>query len=298
MQTLIGLVDIATIPGGKELLTAYGPRGITREAGKPLDEKRLITVGAAKPGTWRATRATALALVEADKAWTAKTGKRIRLLDAARDASVQGAGRMKYEAWVAAGKPQPGTSQFNANTMKAAFVGQVNESNHQWGAANDWDVHSMCANDAELSMLWEAIDDFGFAPIIGKPSLEMSECWHFDHLGPLAAVRDGFRRQPETKHNSYTLTAEVGCLLAATWYGRDNMAKYTQARLMLAACTAAGAGDGSFYRMPGVIDGVLGTKTIACANALGLDVQPGARADQILNKLDEKQLGYDAIARA
>jgi len=295
---MIEIVDIATIAGGKELLTAYGARGITRENDRPLLSSRLLAVGAAKPGTWRASRGTAEALVAADRAWFVATGKRIRLLDAARDVSVQGTARLKYEAWIAAGSPDPKSARFHPESMKAAFVGKVNESNHQWGGANDWDVHGMCETDAELSKLWDVVDEFGFMPIIGKPSLAMSECWHFDHLGAIGKVRAGFKGMPETRGDAYTRTAEVGCLLAGQFFGKDNMAKYTQARLMFAALQLMVSLENVTIPLPGVIDGVLGKRSIACAKELGISVPDGdVRAQDILNQLDEKKLGHEQIAR-
>lgn len=280
MATKIEIIRIADVQGGAQIRTPYRVKG----GGTPL-------VVGDRSNAWKASRGAATALVDMAAEWYRRAKTPLVLVDAARDGSVQAHGRAKYEAWLAAGKPAENSSKFVPSAMKNVFVGKANESNHQWGGAVDLGVAEMCeGDDAKLSLLWDVADDFGFMPIISRPSLQIDECWHFDRLGPLAKVRDMFRARAATRHSSYVLTATVGCLLAGTYVGDRQMERLAQARLALAAALVEGG------KSPGAPDGVLGRMTQESAASVGLTVEPGVSASTILNQLDERQLGHAELA--
>ena len=141
----------------------------------------------------RLTPDTAEALLELDRA-VSRDGGTLFVTDAYRDVAVQGAARRKYENWLAAGKPSPGTSKWVAATMKAAFVARPGRSFHSGARAVDL-AHMVAApasvpRSLKLDWLWERALPLGFQPILKAPDEGATEAWHFDFRGPWAHVYD------------------------------------------------------------------------------------------------------------
>lgn len=120
-------------------------------------------------------------------------GGDFRVTDAFRDYATQASARARYDRWVAAGSPNPGTSTFNKVTMKADFVARPGRSNHNAGRAVDLDIGSLAfpglAADRQLDRLWEVARPLGWKPIIKAPTEGATESWHFDFLGEWAPVQ-------------------------------------------------------------------------------------------------------------
>lgn len=177
---------IETVPTDARILSIYGSGGtgpeIPREKLKPL----ASTAGG------RATPDTATALLALHEAVTAAGGD-LRITDLFRSVATQADARKKYETWVAAGKPAPGSPGWDAKSMKNAFVAVPGRSWHNAGRAID--VHLAALRfpgipaDKQLDKLWEIAKKIGWSPIIKAPDEKASEAWHFDYFGPWERVK-------------------------------------------------------------------------------------------------------------
>jgi hypothetical protein len=233
--------------------------------------------------------AASVALVALNRDVIQAGGAPLRLLDVWRDPNIQADARAKYDRWVAAGKPEPGTRAFDSRTMKAAYVARPGESNHGWGGAIDFDDGALefpgtgRGTDAALAVFWQLAAEHGFTPIIREPIIAQSESWHFDYLGTLSAVRD-----LGNSHGvgGYGLVATVGSILAGTapisW--RRSQERYVQARLVI----------GGFW--PGTIDGYLGNKTKAAVAEAGVKVKANAPTSTVIAALNDAGIGLAEIA--
>lgn len=173
------------VPVGPTVRSAYDRRGVT---GGPRDGLQVL--GQRADG--RLTAEAGAALVALDAAVSAAGGD-LRVSDCHRSLAVQAAARQRYDAWVAAGKPRPGSSRWNAATMKAAFVAEPGRSNHNGGRAVDIDLAALrfpgVDPGRQLDRLWELALPLGWAPVIAAPEERASEGWHFDFWGDLAPLR-------------------------------------------------------------------------------------------------------------
>lgn len=292
-------VNIALVPLPPEQPTSYMSGGRTRHADGSVPHISMVrTVGQLGGGTpWRLSAGSA-------KDWNALVAKVVeldgeppRLTEAERDARVQAVARQGYELWDRAGRPSPGTARWSVG-MKAAYVAKPGESGHGWGGAVDIDVGALvmpgCARGSNqaLAAFWIVAAQFGWRPIITKPSVGQSECWHFDHFGPLRAVYNLFKEHsadPKYLGVSYGQTARAGAALAGTLPASvvaDVNVAYLQARLSL---------GGIFV---GLIDGVLGPKTREGLKAAGVSVPTKPRPTALLPELDATGLAADLIAAA
>ena len=192
----------------------------------------------------------AAALTALSNAVTAAGGD-FRVTECHRDVNVQKAARQKYDNWVKAGKPKPGTANWNGNTMKAAFVAAPGRSGHNAGRSIDVHLDMLkfpgVPADKQLDRLWEIAIPLGWKPIIKTADEGASEAWHFDYPGELSGVMNRL---------GYEQWALCGALLV----GHGDIQGFpavTQALL----CRAG-------YDI-GKIDGAIGPKSIAAlANAL------------------------------
>lgn len=278
----ITLVALATV--APDTRSSYMQGGQTRVDGRPprREETRLL-----RDMKFKAARGMAGDLAKLDAAMVARRGD-LRITETYRDPAVQHAERVKWDAWVAAGKPQPGTSRFNSRTMRTTYVARPGASNHGWGGAFDLDIAALTldglrpgSNEA-LAAFWPLAREHGFTPVIAHPLASQSEAWHFDHLGPFEAVR---QLAIEAKHgNPYGLTAEVGNILAGGHPGTNSGWRYVQARLL-----AHGAWCGS-------PDGDPGKMTRGAIASLGLTFTSDVTAMQAA--LIEAGIGQEAIDAA
>lgn len=203
-----------------------------------------------RAGVAVAEAATAL---KALSAAVAARGGDFRVTECHRDVAVQKAARAKYDAWVRAGKPKPGTPGFDAATMKAAFVAAPGRSGHNAGRSIDVDLSSLrfpgVPADRQLDMLWELAVPLGWAPIIKAADERASEAWHFDFHGELRGVM---------KRLCYEQWALCGAILV----GHGDLSGY-DAEVQALLCRAG-------FDI-GAIDGRIGGKTrAALATALGV----------------------------
>lgn len=181
----------------------------------------------------------------------AAAGGDFRVTECHRDVNVQKAARAKYDAWVKAGKPKPGTPGWNAATMKNAFVAAPGRSGHNAGRSIDVHLDVLkfpgLPADKQLDKLWELAIPLGWKPIIKSADERASEAWHFDYPGELSGVMARL---------GYEQWALCGALLVGHGDLQDFPA-VTQALL----CRAG-------YNI-GSIDGAIGPKSIAAlADAL------------------------------
>lgn len=287
LSTTIRIVNLD--PG---LLTSYGPRGATRDGkGQPFREADLALT-ANRGGGWRAAPAMAADLLALDGAWLKETGRRLRLTDVFRDGEVQANARRRYETWIAAGSPPPGSARFSKATMKTDFVAPVNGSNHQWGGAVDFDIAAVAGGtDEGLAQFWRVAKEYGFRPIIAHPHLGQSEAWHFDHHGPLSAVLSRYKREPGAP--AYTRTAMLACILAGTFVGDRKMERYAQARIALGCAPLPDGGP-----WPGDCDGYIGKQTRAAFAALCPEskLPSDAPPSDYIAVLDAGGIGLDLLA--
>ena len=210
-------------------------------------------------GAGVATPGTAEALLRLSEAVLADGGD-LRVTDCHRDVRVQREARARYDRWVAAGKPKPGTSSFNARTMKAAFVALPGRSNHNGGRAVDVHLSMLrfpgARPEEQLDRLWAIAEPLGWSPVIRRPDEGASEAWHFDYWGPLGAVRD-------------RLGYEQAALCGAILVGHGDLVSYTA--LAQALLVVSG-------HEIGTIDGLAGPRTLAAlAGVLGCSSEQARR---------------------
>jgi hypothetical protein len=229
------------VPVDSSILSSYDSKGGT--GGPRANLKPLSQLG--KAGIATADMAVALkALSHAVHA----AGGDFRVTECHRDVSVQMAARAKYDAWVAAGKPKPGTAAFNSKTMKADYVATPGKSAHNAGRAID--VHIGVLNfpntpaNQQLDKLWAICKPLGWSPIIKEANEGASEAWHFDFWGELSGV---FTRM------GYEQAALCGALLVGHAGPFQSFASVVQALLCRAGCVI------------GEIDGAIGPRTLAAA---------------------------------
>lgn len=201
----------------------------------------------------------ARALLNLSNAVTAAGGD-LRITECHRDVAVQKAARAKYDAWVAAGKPKPGTAAFNDKTMKAAFVATPGRSGHNAGRSIDVHLGALkfpVTTDKQLDRLWEIALPLGWKPIIKTADEGASEAWHFDYWGELNGV---FER----------LGYEQAALCGAILVGHGDLDSHG-ARVQALLCRAGFS--------IGKIDGIAGANTAnALATALGVSVDAAKAA--------------------
>lgn len=289
---------IRLVPVPPKLATSYGKAGRTRDdANQPYKYEKLVKaemMARSNPDGWSCTpgMARALELLDADMRERGSAG--LRLTEVRRSWAFQAAERAKFDNWVRAGRPEQGSRAYQAPVMRTTFVAQPGESNHQWGAAVDFDVYALdfpdTPDDSQLSTLWELALERGFTPIIAHPERSQSECWHFDHFGPLKEVYRLFAeagRKNAAYRSAYALTAFTGCVLTGTFQGQGKMERLLQARLLLA---------GQFVGKP---DGQIGKMTMAGLEAVGVTgVTRATPASILLGRLDELGVGAEALAEA
>ena len=252
---------VALVPVDARILSSYARTGGTsgpRDVMQPLAKLGKAGVCTAD------TAAALLALHEAVQS----AGGDFRVTELHRDVSVQQAARAKYDRWVAAGKPKPGSAGFNASTMKSAFVATPGRSMHNAGRACDINLGVLkfpgVAADKQLDKLWELAKACGWSPVIRTADERASEAWHFDCWGDLRGIRDRL---------GYEQAAFAGALFVGHAGHGTSWASVTQALLQRAG------------KDIGPIDGAFGPKSrAALAAALGVT---DAAAQAIISRADE-----------
>lgn len=240
------MTPIQLVPVDPSIVSSYDKSGKT---GSPRQNctalARLGKAGVAHPEM-------AVALKSLSDA-VAAAGGDFRVTECHRDVGVQKAARAKYDNWVKAGKPSPGSAAWNASTMKNAFVAAPGRSGHNAGRSIDVHLDMLkfpgVPADKQLDRLWEIAIPLGWKPIIKAADERASEAWHFDFPGELKGVMDRL---------GYEQWALCGALLV----GHGDIQGFpavTQALLCRAGFDI------------GKIDGVLGQKSFA-ALALALGV--------------------------
>ena len=184
------------------------------------------------------------ALKALSDAVTARGGD-LRITECHRDVAVQQAARSKYDNWVKAGKPAPGSAGWNAATMKNAFVALPGRSGHNAGRSIDVHLSELkfpgVPADKQLDVLWECAIPLGWKPIIKTADEGAKEAWHFDFWGELTGVLNRL---------GYEQAALCGALLV----GHGDLQGFpavTQALLCRAGFSI------------GNIDGAIGPKSVA-----------------------------------
>ena len=256
MTTPVALVRVDAA-----ILSSYGQRGGT--GGPRADLRPLAQLGRAG----LATPATAAALLALHEAVLAAGGD-FRVTELHRDVATQQAARARYDRWVAAGKPAPGSPGFDSASMKPAFVAVPGRSMHNAGRAIDVDLGALrfpgVPADRQLDRLWELARPLGWAPVIRAPDERASEAWHLDCWGDLHGV---------LARLGYAQAAFAGALLVGHAGAGTSWASVTQALLVRAG-----------YDL-GQIDGLWGGRSrLALASALGVSdsdaVALALRADE------------------
>lgn len=173
------------------ILSSYGKTG----TGGPRSELRGLSTD-----SWGVcVEEAAIGLLKLNNACL-EAGADPRFTELHRELGVQALARAKYERWVAAGKPKPGTAGFNAKTMKAAYVAMPGRSGHNAGRSTDVDTGKMVfpgvPANLQLDKLWEIAIPLGWRPVIKEAKEGASESWHLDYPGELAGVmaRDGYEQ--------------------------------------------------------------------------------------------------------
>jgi D-alanyl-D-alanine dipeptidase len=178
-------------------------------------------------------------------------GGDFRITECHRDVNVQKNARQKYDNWVQAGKPAPGSAGWNAATMKNAFVALPGRSGHNAGRSIDVHLSELrfpgVPANQQLDKLWEIAIPLGWKPVIKTADEGAKEAWHFDFWGELTGVLNRL---------GYEQAALCGALLV----GHGDLQGFpavTQALLCRAGFDI------------GKIDGAIGPKSIAAlASAL------------------------------
>ena len=149
---------------------------------------------------------------------------------------------------------------------RKAFMAPPGNSFHQSGRAVDIDVQSLNFKDAKKSeyikILWEIAIPIGFMPIIKKPKINLSECWHFQFCG-----RDWEKAYEKIGDAE---TAKCTILDSGCWDIHEDSVKI-QKMFLQSQLIRLGR-----YEI-GKIDGIIGYKTVLALKSL----------DCISNDLDE-----------
>lgn len=305
-RNTIELIPVATV--APTIRTSYDARGKTRgDDGKLLRRESCVTVGESKMhGVWMTTPATARALAALHDDCEA-SGVDLRLTALRRDTAVQARERKAFDAWVAAGRPDPGTPQFIARSMRTTYVAKPGASFHGVGCAFDLDIGALSVRkvdstshtvtiltgNAALAEFWKIAAKHGFSPAISHPRASQSEAWHFDRVGVFAAVRALFEADRATAGDDYGLTAKVIHALAGCHPDSvTHQFLYVQARLLV----------GGFHKLPDgrilIPDGIVGKDTRAALKAAGCTHVGELAFGVIVAELDAKGIGLDVIAAA
>lgn len=229
------------------------------------DRSELVPLADTREG-WL-TPDAADALLGLHEAVTALGGD-LRITSAFRTLAVQQEARAKFLAWMNAGRPPPGSERFDAKTMKPVFVAAPGNSFHNAGRAIDIDVASLrfpgVAADKQLDVFWKVAAELGWRPVISKPDERAAESWHFDFMGPWRPVyaRLLAAQTASTQGKAYAMTAHAAC----TDIGEYGALARPVERAVQAQLHRAG------YN-PGVIDGLLGNKTLAALDEAAMRVQ-------------------------
>lgn len=279
---------IHTVPIAGHIRTVFNAAEETRlSTGLPLPASACLTVAqralpryTASPGT---ARDLALLVGELER-----LGCDFRVRQLYRDNRQQADLHARYSRWMAAGRPKPGARGWDGSVMSTAAASQPNRSWHGAGMAMDIGLSNLrfgdgLTGDAALDRFWDIAAPYGFTPIIREPRMTISEAWHFDHMGPLRAVRDLFiahKEESEVYRAAAGLAAEVGCVLLGTHSGFLQPERTVQARLLL---------EGVFVGAP---DGKIGAKTRAGLAEFGIKVIGTTPASEILTAMDEQQIGF------
>ncbi len=283
-------------PIRSSITTVFDRFGNTRDgAGRPLARVQCKTVGpeGKTPIEPRYTGSPATArdldaLVEQLDA----LGSDFRIRQVFRSNREQQEVFTKYQNWRAAGCPKPGTARWSNTTMSTAAASAPNRSHHGWGGAMDIGLGNLqfadgISGDAALARFWDLAAEHGFTPIISEPRMSRSEAWHFDHLGPMKAVRDLFyahRAENPEYASAAGHAAEVGCILMGTHTGMSQMARMVQARLLA---------HGVFIGLP---DGKIGPMTLRGLAAVGITTTGTFDAATAIARLNELEIGTAALA--
>lgn len=270
--------------------TAYMSGGATRHADRQVPHlSQVMTVGRiGRGGSWRLSRGFALAFA-ALQAEMLELGEPVRLSDAYREPTgSQAVARIAYDRWVDAGRPEIGGRSWT-NDMKNVYVARPGESNHGWGGAIDLDVAALYikgfarGSDETLAQFWKIAAKHGITPIITEADVTVEECWHFEHLGPLAKVVDAYRANGYRRPAGYV--ARVGCALAGTIPSElaPKEAAYVQARLLIAGHFA------------GVVDGQIGDRTRSALKAAGITATARTSIPTLVAALNERSIGLAEI---
>lgn len=234
---------VALVPVSPEILSSYDRAGKTdgpRANLRPLGETKMGV----------APLEVVTALTRLHEAVTAAGGD-FRVTELHRDVAVQKAARAKYDKWVAAGKPKPGTAAFDPKTMKAAYVATPGRSFHNAGRAIDVHLGMLkfpgLPADKQLDKLWELARACGWSPIIKAPDERASEAWHFDFHGELSGVMGRL---------GYEETAKCGAILV----GHSGDCQ-TYPHTLQALIQRAGGDIGK-------IDGAVGPRTLGAMSQL------------------------------
>ena len=232
----------------REIKSSYSPSGHT---GIDLDRASLRGLASTALGYFTPDACEALfKLHEA----VLNAGGDFRVTDGFRSTETQSAARKKYENWLRDFQPAPNSKEFDPKRHKAAFVALPGRSFHNAGRAIDVHVDALrfpdVSRERQLDRLWELAIPLGWTPIIKAPTEGMSECWHFDFMGPWAPVvtRRGYEE------------AAIGAVLCTG----DNSA--------FVACGSVRRIQSQLHRAGydcGKIDGVFGPLTEAALYASG-----------------------------
>ena len=225
----------------RSIKSSYNAAGKTSGPRSELRALADTSIGIAVPEV-------AAALLELNEAVT-EAGGDLRITELHRSIATQRNARAKYECWIRAGRPSPGSSSYNSATMKSSFVAMPGASNHNAGRAIDIHVGMLkfpnVSASAQLDRFWEIAAPIGWSPVIRTPDERASECWHFDFWGDLRGVY---------KRLKYSEAARVGAILVG--HGdTDTYVAQLQALLQRAG-----------YNI-GPVDGIAGAKTKAALKA-------------------------------
>lgn len=272
------------------IATAWRGAATRDPLNRPWSYERLDTIAAKFGGksstpvqdsVWACPPGHAAALGQLDELMRAHGSRGVRLTELGRAWAFQARERAKYDAWVKARRPDPASSRYVRGEMRTTFIARPGESMHQSGCAIDIDVEALDFPDVpdreQLAMFWKIAQHVGYRPIIAEPDPHQSECWHFDWFPPpVARIYAGLRRRDAL---AYPHTALALAVLTGRYTGDDASARLVQARLLL---------DG--YDV-GWTDGIIGPRTVAWLEAVGIAGAGTMSSTRILEAMDDLGVG-------
>lgn len=150
---------------------------------------------------------------------------------------------MQYQAW-----------RDYTSGKKKAYSPRPGGSMHEAGRAMDISINHL--KPLTLEDFWNIAIPLGFSPIINTPSVNISECWHFDYRGSHQLVYDYYNSISKEKRNMKPYEA-MSVSAITDHFDITFIRQIGDLNVLAVQCLIIRLGDESI----GLLDGINGPKT-------------------------------------